>query len=242
MNSGLGSALGFTLKRFTAVIIAILSLATVLVSNVSAAPITVLIGDDDGFGGTQGATSSAGDVYSNAAAEALGTIAPGNYANTAALDVRVATPFTPYSFTFDFAYDVSSFGSIGSAIVEIQSGSLARRVSANTGFGFADVSATIGGSSLALGDFLTVNTGSASSALEETVKISSFDVSSLISAGTAGTLTLTIDGSSLSNPIDLFVMDFARLTVEDNAIPEPGALALFGLGLAGLGFARRRNR
>ena len=212
------------------------------ISPLQVTTITVLVGDDDGFGGSQGATSAAGDSYSNAAAAGLGTITPGVYANTAGLDVNTAAPFSPYSFTFDFAYDVSSFASIGSAIVEVQSGSLARRESLNTGYGFADVSASIGGPALALGDFLTVNTGANNSVLEETVKIASFDVSSLISAGSSGTLTLTIDGSTLSpNPGDLFALDFARFTVSDNAIPEPGTLAIFGLGLAGLGWARRRN-
>lgn len=34
----------------------------------------------------------------------------------------------------------------------------------------------------------------------------------------------------------------AHVTFEQNSIPEPGTLVIFGLGLAGLGFMRRRKR
>lgn len=37
-------------------------------------------------------------------------------------------------------------------------------------------------------------------------------------------------------------IDFARLTIDVTQLPEPKTLALFGLGLAGLGLAMRRDR
>jgi hypothetical protein len=70
-----------------------------------------------------------------------------------------------------------------------------------------------------------------------------FAVTSLIPAGATGSLTLTIDGSSLVNPVDLFGIDFAVLAIEGTAVPEPSTLALFGsAGLLGLGWLGRLSR
>ena len=54
-------------------------------------------------------------------------------------------------------------------------------------------------------------------------------------------LTLRFDALRFQNPNEAVAIDNIRITGDLKAIPEPGALALFGLGLAGLTFARRKR-
>jgi len=131
--------------------------------------------------------------------------------------------------------------SITSAQVLVQSGSLGRRNGADntSGFGTAQVSAN----ALSLGDFLTTSTGATGSAAEESVKAHIFDVTSLISAASTGLLSLSIDGSNITNPVDRFAFDFAQLTIEGTTaapVPEPSTLVLLSLGLCGLVGYRRK--
>lgn len=72
------------------------------------------------------------------------------------------------------------------------------------------------------------------------------------SAGTCTTSTITTGTSPVTLPIDVFFVDInqvqAGLTfgidtsgITTTPTPEPATLTLFGLGLAGVGFARRRK-
>jgi hypothetical protein len=206
-----------------------------------------MIGDDDAFAGTQascGADCDPGDSYLPGPHLLLVDLTPGPTAHLNQTNVETRDPWTPYTLQYTFAWDTTGLASVSGATVTVQTGSVARR-DAGTGFGPADVSATVGGSPLALGDFLTTPTGGTGSSLEESVRAHVFAVTSLIPAGATGSLTLTIDGSSLVNPVDLFGIDFAVLAIEGTAVPEPSTLALFGsAGLLGLGwlgrFPRRR--
>ena len=201
--------------------------------------VTVMIGDDDGFGGTQWADSDPGDPYTNFSSPA---IAPGSYRNLDAMDVATENPWTPYTFVLDFAWDTTGLANVSSAEVLIQTGSLARR-SDGSGFGFAPVAgeSSLGGGPIDLGELLDVDTGVSASALEESVKASVFDVAGLILPGTSGVLTLTIDGSGLSSPVDLFAFDFAQLTIVGSPIPSPSALGA-GLALLAVVVGARRRR
>jgi hypothetical protein len=190
-----------------------------------AASLTVMIGDNDGFGGTNGVVAIPGSAYVNFDSPA---IAPATYTDEAGTDRTTVAPWTPYKFIFNFLWDTTTLGAITSASVTVDSGSVARRPE-GTGFGYASVSASGGGPSLALGDFWTTSTGGGGGLGEETVKAHVFEVTSLITAGTTGTLTFTIDGSSLTGPTDQFALDFARLDIDGgSAVPEPGTGGIVG--------------
>jgi hypothetical protein len=202
-----------------------------------AATVTVNVGDDDGFGGTQGGQSQAGDAFAVFSSPA---IAPGFYSGAAATDVTTQEPWSPYVFSFTFAWDTTALSSIDRAVLMVQSGSVGRRTD-DSGFGFAKVFADSGSGPVSLGDFLTESTGEAASAFEESVKVHTFDARSFITAGSMGSLILVIDGSNLTAPVDQFALDFASLTI-NQPVPEPTTTALMLLGIGGLALKRLRSR
>ena len=55
-------------------------------------------------------------------------------------------------------------------------------------------------------------------------------------------LTLRIDAARFEGGNEAIAFDNIRIEGDLKAIPEPGSIALFGLGLAGLAFARRRKK
>ncbi len=148
------------------------------------------------------------------------------------------SPWLDYSFSFVFNWNATGLATINSASVTIQSGSVGRRSGDSSGFGFATVSANASG----LGDFLATATGITSGgSVEESIKHHVFDVSSFVTAGSADILTIVIDGTQLTDPIDLFALGYAELNVEgdDVVVPVPASWSLLGLGIAVLSVLRR---
>ncbi|MCP5200424.1 MAG: hypothetical protein H6977_10445 [Gammaproteobacteria bacterium] len=207
-----------------------------LTSRAPALTLSVMVGDDDGFGGTQGLNSDAGDPYTNFAGP---VIAPSGaaYVGTAGLDASTAAPWTPYAFEFTFDWDTTALASVADARVTVQSGSVARRGD-GSGYGFAQVSA----SGVGLGDFWSQGTGAAASAAEENVKAHVFDVSTFIAPAAHGSLTVRVDGTALVNPVDQFALDFAVLSISGTPVPLPPAALLLGGGLCSVLAAGRRRR
>jgi hypothetical protein len=226
-------------RRLASQIVFTTALIIGLVGPARALTISVMIGDDDRFAGSQACNCNPGDAFNPGSVAGLTVLPPGTY--TDRTDFWTQNPYTPYIFNYQFPWDASGLTAVSGATVTVQSGSLGRRLN-NAGFGFADVSATNGGPIAPLGDFLTTTSEGAD---EETVKAHVFNVTSLVSPSTTGTLTLTIDGSTLVDPNDLFSFDFAVLEIQGTAaVPEPGTVLLLGSGsvLLGLRCLRRAQR
>jgi len=198
----------------------------ILTASANAAAISTYYGDDDGFGIGLTSGSFPGDpITDNATAS-----------DPAGTDVRLigigfaAPPFTPAG-AFD-PFSVS--GNIVSATLTMRAGAwVSGPTPVDAADGFANVIVLDG---LAVpGSFISsfVNAGLA---VEEQSIVLPAAFFPLLADG-----AVSLSGTHLSeNSGDgSFQIDFLRLDIQ--TVPEPGTLALLGVALAGLGFARHRK-
>lgn len=197
-----------------------LASCVVLVSLCSAAGSSVggpvIIGGNDGFGGTQGGVATPGQAYVNFSSPG---IVPGVYVDASGMDASTVSPYSVYTFQLNFEMDLTSEPSIYRAELFVQSGSVA--LGAARGFGHARVRVN----GVDIGAFWTVNTDPAASAAEESVKGHLFDVTAHVAAGQLNEVEVVIDGSPALAIGDQFALDFARLSIRRSC---PGDVTLNG--------------
>ena len=81
--------------------------------------------------------------------------------------------------------------------------------------------------------------------MNQAYDVVTIDLSSIVGDFADGALEMSLrmrGGGVFDTPWNGMGVDFARLTTDVAQLPEPETLALFGLGLAGLGLAARRRR
>ena len=191
----------------------------------AAAPIVVMVGDNDGFGFGAAAVPDGAPLLNINLPEDRRSAAEAAATNGAQQTDFYSALFTPLPFQFDVILPFA--GVLTSGTLTIDMGGFQAAT-------FGQITASLNG--IAQPNLLNFEDGAFATA----VRTFGLSPAVLAAANLAGQLVLRLDRSG-SN--DAIAFDFFRLNGEVDAapIPEPATLLLFGSGIAA-GVARRRRQ
>ena len=213
------------MKKFAACLIACVFVAA---SQANASPFSITIGDNDGYGYGAGVLPDNGSpapwvspvVDNRSAAEAAAT----NGAQLTDVYSSVFNSFGPNPDVGSVIFNLP--GQVATASLTVDMGDFQ--------------ASTFGQLQVSFNGVVQPNLWNFQDGYQNTVvRTFALSAAAIANANAAGQFILTIDRTATSSG-DFVAFDYFQLN--GRLVPEPTSMALFGLGAAGLGFVRRRNK